>query len=327
MLRKISAGSPFLPGVRTALFCTFVLTLLSGCSGAGGGGGAVVSFPTATFTGPLSSMTEPETFDSIATTIKTCSDSGVCNTSSTNPIPRSSAHQITIYPIAGAVDIKSGSINLSFDPVTYLGGNTAVGTFPDASVPSAERLRLLLPGPLPASTLDWASYGVWSVTTGSPPGNVLFDGGALSFGVLTPLASAPKSGKANFSGLMDGLYVNAASEAFSLSGTATMNYDFARPPLKVIEGKFEGIAAIPITPGAVVPAGTIGTINFSAGISGVNFSGTATSTPFFPDTKATLTGPLRGSFYGPVAQEAGGVFQIKNVGNTEHAVGAFAVRK
>ncbi len=320
MLRKISAGSPFLPGVRTALFCTFVLTLLSGCSGPSGGGGAVVSFPTPTFTGPLSSMTEPVTFDATAATIQSCSPLPCIPATSSTISPRSPLNQITIDPIAGSIDITSGPISLSFDGINYLGGATIRAT--DTEVESGsvtERLTLLLPGDT-ASTLDWASYGVWSITTDISPGNQLFDGGALSFGVLTPLNDMPTSGTANYNtGFMDGLYVNAARETFNLTGGAKLTADFKS--LKVT-GLLDNIQAVRILASPPQPT-SFGNIVLDGSISGNNFVGSANSTGI----AVPLSGSVQGSFYGPAAQEAGGVFQIKNVGGTEHAVGAFAVRK
>jgi len=323
MSRKISADPIFLRGVRTAVFCTFLITYLSGCNG-GGGGGAVVTFPSATFTGPLSSLTEPVTFDASAATIESCTSVGCPPISSAIFLRSPAVHQITIDPIANSVDITSGpggTIDLSFGPVKFINGTGPRALALESGSGSiTERLTLLLPGPAPASTLDWASYGVWSITNVISPGNQLFDGGALSFGVLTPLNDMPTSGTANYNtGFMDGLYVNAARETFNLTGDATLTANFQS--LK-ITGLLDNIQAVRIL-ASPPPATSFGNIVLDGSISGNNFVGSANSTGI----AVPLSGSVQGSFYGPAAQEAGGVFQIKSVGGTEHAVGAFAVRK
>lgn len=325
MLRKTSINPKFLREARTVLLCTFVITCLSGCGGGSGGGGAVVSFPTPTFTGPLSSITEPVTLDASAATIESCSPAAAgCPPISSAIFLRSPAvHQISIDPVADTVEITSGpsgTIDLSFNGVEFINGTSPRASAEEIESGSmTERLTLLLPG-VAASTLDYASYGVWSITTDNLPANVLFDGGALSFGALTPLKDMPTTGTANYNtGFMDGIYVNAARETFNLTGDATLTADFKS--LKVT-GLLDNIQAVRIL-ASPPPATSFGNIVLDGSISGNNFIGSASSS----GVAVPLSGSTVGSFYGPAAQEAGGVFQIQNVSGTEHAVGAFAVRK
>lgn len=307
--------APIAPTV--AVLCALLLSGLSGCGGGGLGGfetgGGATTPP---FSGPLEAMTEPVTFNSIAATIKSCSNSADCNPSS-SIATRSALNQITIDPNALTVDISSGSFDLTFAGVDFTGSSTVIGNFTEVQGATTERLTILFPD-VGADPFNWASYGIWStLTVEFPSGDELFDGGALSFGVLTPLSGMPTTGTANYStGFMNGLYVNAARNNFSLSGAANMSANFGTG---AITGQFTSINAVPL--GANSPLTPFGNINFNATLSGNNFSGGATSA----GTGQSLNGPLQGSFYGPTAQEAGGTFFI--TGGNEHAVGGFAVRR
>ncbi len=307
--------------VRTApaaaALCAFLLGGLSGCGGGGPGGfetgGGATTPP---FTGPLEAMTEPVTFNSVAATIKNCSNSADCNPSS-SIATRSALHQITVDPDALTVDISSGTFDVSFSGVDFTGSTTVIGNFVEVQGATTERLTILFPD-VGANPFNWASYGIWStLTVEFPSGDRLLDGGALSFGILTPLSGMPTTGTANYStGFMNGLYVNAARNNFTLSGSANMSANFGTG---AITGQFTGINAVPL--GADIPLTPFGNINFNATISRNNFSGSATPT----GTGESLNGPLQGSFYGPTAQEAGGTFFI--TGGNEHAIGGFAVRR
>ena len=317
------------PTKRNNLFLATVCVMsLMGLIGCGGGsslsGGPIQIQPAPpAFSGPLSAMSETVTFDSISATLSSCTAPVVCINSS-SILARSSTHQIEIDPLADTVEITSGpggTTNLTFNGVDFINGTSprAVDTELEG-VNVTERLTLLLPGAA-ASTLDWASYGVWSITTDIAPAGQQFVGGALSFGVLTPLTGKPVSGTATYStGFMDGLYVNAAQLRFTLQGSASMTANFDTGE---VLGTLSGIQATPIGGGAAVG---FGDISLNANISGVNFSGAASSTGLVGVGPA-LNGTVQGSFYGPTAQEAGGAFRIENATGTDHAVGAFAVRQ
>lgn len=304
-----------------ALLCALLSGGLSGCGGSGLSGGfeTGTGATTTPFAGPLEAMTKPITFNSIASNIENCSNPLDCDPSS-SIATRSRQNQITIDPNADTVDISSGSFDLSFAGVDFTGGTTGttvIGDFSETQGATTERLTILLPN-AGTNPFNWASYGIWStLTIESPSGDELFDGGALSFGVLTPLSSMPKTGTANYTiGFMNGLYVDGSRDNFSLSGAANMTVNFNT---RAITGQFSSINAVPL--GAPGPVTAFGAIDFSATLSANNFSGNATSS----GTGQSLNGPLQGSFYGPTAQEAGGTYFI--TGGDEHAVGGFAVRK
>lgn len=318
MLGRFDGKTPVRPAYAVLIFYAFVLSGLSGCGGSGLSGGfeTGTGATTTPFAGPLEAMTTPVTFNSIAANIKSCSNPADCGPSS-SIATRSRSNQITIDPNALTVDISSGPFDVSFAGVDFTGGTTVIDTFTEVQGATTERLTILFPD-VGAEPFNWASYGIWStLTVESPSGDEFFDGGALSFGVLTPLSGMPTTGTANYTiGFMNGLYVDSSTDNFTLSGAANMTVNFNT---RAITGQFSSINVVPL--GAAGPVTSFGNIDFSATLSANNFSGNATSS----GTGQSLNGPLQGSFYGPTGQEAGGTFFI--TGGDEHAVGGFAVRR
>ncbi len=82
-------------------------------------------------------------------------------------------------------------------------------------------------------------------------------------------------------------------------------------------------------PTLVGPAGPFVDINATGTISGNGFAGTATSDPATAGATVgngtTLTGEINGNFFGPTAEEAGGVIRLGNPGLGDQVIGAFAV--
>lgn len=316
-------GLPRFNHERHALFAAFLVAAsLSGCSGGGNGAATEAPVSAISFSGPLSAMTAEVTFNASRAGVDTCRNDAVvvCTTRSEIRGRTIPGHQVEIDPVARTVKIAPafGKTDVTFSGVDYTTGVTTFQTVVQSPVLAIETLKILLPGTA-ASNLDWASYGVWSSIQVNPlTGGEFFTGEALSFGVLTPLTDMPTTGGATYNGFMDGFYVNAAKESFGIRGNADMTATFNTG---VISGQFNTIVTTPISAGVPAPGVPFGDINFSASISGNNFSGSASSSGI----SAPMNGTVQGSFYGPAAVEAGGVFRI--TGGGEHAVGGFAVRQ
>lgn len=305
--------------------CALAVLGLSSCGGVSTAtGGFSIS---SGFEGPLSAMSEEESFEANQTSVETRRNATPPFTTTSGLSPRGTApdHEILIDPDAGTVTITPafGSPEIEFTGIDYTSGTTTFATSTHTAGDTTNELKILLPGAA-ASNLDWASYGVWSSHTAVPMGVETFQGEALSFGVLTPVNDMPVGGSATYQGPMDGFYVTSAREAHSLSGETSLTAAFNTGQ---VTGTIDNITTAPITDGtpALAPA-AFGDINLTATISRNNFSGTASS----PGTGTALSGEVQGSFYGPAAAEAGGVFRMDGTagpGLTEHAVGSFAVRR
>ena len=287
-----------IPNMVISVLAAFQVVHLAGCSGGGGGGGSVplVLSTTTPFDGPLTTITLPVTFNASA------AGQGI------NPYfdGRSTDHQVRIDPAAKTVEIFffGGEAFLTFTGVDFTAGTSTVEHF-DGGVPgyTADTLTILLPGA--ASGIEWSSYAVWdSQPIGCSPilclASTYFE--ALSIGILTDDDHLP-TGTGIYTGHMNGRYTNGDT-VIHLAGDASVTANFSD---LAVTGEFTDINATDLSAG----------ISFNASISGGDYHGTATG--------GGMSGPITGSFYGPDAEETGGVFQISQ--GDYMAVGAFAAQK
>jgi len=157
-----------------------------------------------------------------------------------------------------------------------------------------------------ATGLGWSyqSFGVWQ--SGLSSGNV----NAASVGsVITPGASIPTSGFATYNGVSGGIYggtLGTAAGAYFVTSnmSATANFASRSISFATTNSVFSSTLTGPYTGGSGL--NLTGTLTYAAGTN--SFSGTVNS------AGAGLTGTAGGQFYGPSAQEIGGVFALKNGG-------------
>ena len=194
------------------------------------------------------------------------------------------------------------------------------------------RLALTIPGP-EGSTLSFAGYGLWEVEGPNVFGTG-FVGSAFSFGVLTAAGAVPTTGNAIYNGTMRGLFSptpgTAPNALSTLAGTATLTADFAA---QTLAASFTGITATSnFGPVARVNGGLAGSfvdISATATIANNGFTGVATTVATTGAAIAPLAnglqlmGEIDGNFFGPAAEEAGGVIRLGNPSGA-HIVGGFA---
>lgn len=155
-----------------------------------------------------------------------------------------------------------------------------------------ETFRLLnKSGTNPLIQLTYVQYGEWkraSTSGGTTSVNDTF----LVFGSKTPKAAIPRVGSATYSTVYDGTFIDkAGAHALSGNGGMTAHWD---------TGNLDYTASINGVPsGALAFAGT-GSINFRTG----NFT-TNTSNSGYNFQQ-------NGGFYGPNADEVGGLFRLWN---------------
>jgi hypothetical protein len=276
----------------------------------------------ATFHGPGTAILADESRDSTTSII----------------FPRSSnsvgENHITIDPIAGTVRIVLNSFSgirdtdITFGPADLtVGARHDFYSQPDGSF-TVFRLALLRPGP-GGSGLDYASYGVWERRGRfdfRPFANdfgFISRGGAISFGVITEASAVPTTGSASYTGFMNGIYGEGGTgTAFLLDGVAALTANFGSNSL---QANFTNISASEFC----FTCGGQAFRSFSANatISGNGFSGTASNVGLPVDgIGPDMDGTIIGHFYGPSAQEVGGVFQL-NGDDGSTAVGAFAAKQ
>lgn len=157
-----------------------------------------------------------------------------------------------------------------------------------------------------SSPLGWnyQTFGVWE----RPLSATTVQGGAISAGAVTPVTAIPTLGSATFTGLANAFYVDPGGNPFfitaQMSATATWT---GTPPS--IAFSTSGTQSVSLNSGATNPASFLdlnGSFTYDSSVN--RFSG-AVSAP-----GASMNGTGTGRFYGPAAQEIGGVFSLSGGG-------------
>lgn len=162
---------------------------------------------------------------------------------------------------------------------------------------------------------EYQSFGVWNNQdiTGEQ-GWV----GAHSFGSGTADAAVPLSGTATFVGKFGGLYVSPAGEGSVAAGDVTVNADFSARSLSFASNNTVTTRDLAVA----TPAPNLnlsGTLTYAPDLA--RFSGTLTS------AGGTMSGASNGQFYGPKAEELGGVFVVKSPTTVETFTGAYGAKR
>ena len=171
----------------------------------------------------------------------------------------------------------------------------------------------------------------WSYTTwasGADPATASFsdDTDSSSYvhvlhGNRTPAADMPASGTATYTGSMqandfptdDGVS-SLGPDATQYRGDATLTAAFGSSS---VSGRLSNLESRPGDGGAY--AGVHGELTFDAAIDGNRF--TASAVTGTQDLAGYGSGSVRGAFFGPAAEEVGGVFDAADAGNNRAMVG------
>ena len=155
---------------------------------------------------------------------------------------------------------------------------------------------------------QYQSFGVWNERVDASRGHIT----VWSQGQPTPAQGIPASGSATFQGKLSGIYVSAGGNSGTAASDLKVSADFGARSL--------GFAS----------SGT--TVNGTAAPS-LDLRGALTYAPgqgHFSGSVANASGSLRGStsgqFYGPHAEELGGVFAAAGTG-AERLVGAYGAKR
>ena len=195
-------------------------------------------------------------------------------------------------------DTGSLTTTATFGPANQTSSNATFTTY-GTSTNSFRRLNLSASNPL--IVLTYVDYGQWR-RTGTANGVTSVNDTYLVFGQKTPAANVPRTGSASYTTIVDGTFVNK-NGAYAVSGNGSLVANFAGGTISYSETatgtKEVGIGSI-----------NFGTMNGTGSIAfnSAGFSGTGTS-----DTQGYRM-DVNGFFYGPAAQEVGGLFRITGNG-------------
>ncbi len=170
---------------------------------------------------------------------------------------------------------------------------------------------------------NYQSFGVWAEDTDYTIPNVTIkgDSGGLSIGSPTAGGSIPTSGGGSFTGLISAVESSDLGRTELMTGTLTVTVDFGARTAALVSSDMAA-------EGGVLQAHDMvsGTLSYAAGQNAL----TGTLTTKFNG----LSGPATAKFYGPAAQEIGGVFALtapdssNNQDNTPvRFVGAFGAAR
>jgi len=160
---------------------------------------------------------------------------------------------------------------------------------------------------------DYQTFGVWSEQTGTDSGTYA----VMSVGAPTAGSSIPTSNSATFFGAAGGQYVNAGGDSYLTVADLTVTANFLNRSLSFTTANTvvtQDLSTFAFNNGLNLN----GTLTYAAGIN--SFTGTVTSAN-------GLTGSSTGQFYGPAAQELGGVFYVKAASGLETYGGAYGAKR
>ena len=296
------------------------VSMLCACGGGGGGGGSTIrEVPFTSFSAIVPNQT----------VVMTGISAGASGSISVGPFGDITVTDINLDPI----DENNSTARLTYDTFGNLSGLSfstphSSASFRaneiDCSVPptcaalnAAETsLAVAVDATAVVPAWNYQSYGVWLNQT-SPS---TFQAGAMSAGAVTPGSAIPTMGSGFFNGAANGFYVDSMGTPHSTGAFMQATADFQNRSIGFLT---TGTQIISLNDPTATPINSplldlSGTLTYDAGVN--RFSGTVTT------TSPVLTGPATGRFYGPAAQEIGGVYSLTG-GGLMRMFGAFGGRQ
>lgn len=216
------------------------------------------------------------------------------------------------YPVMSLAGLGQPSIDITTGPSATTGSSVPWG-YPTTGVAKTPFLGLhadtvaLVANPYSAEW-DYQSFGVWN--RNSWMGGRI---GATSFGSPTPGSAVPTSGSSTFAGKLAGFYVSPTGLGSAAAADVSVRADFSSRSLSFAS------SGTRTSLGATSSLNLAGTLSYAPGSNA--FGGT------LANAGGTLSGRSSGQFYGPAAQELGGVFNLKSSATPEAFVGAYGAKR
>lgn len=200
---------------------------------------------------------------------------------------------------------------LTSERIDPMGGT--FDTFVQGSVASGSTSTFtLLNTDFGGTGLDYTTYGIWEYNTYDGMGTLLTTRAtAATFGFPTEVKNMPTTGMATYNGRMDGRYSDSLAPNQVVNGNLSMTADFQTTNVSV---NMTGVTLDGLSFRDLSGTGNITNNTFvdkkNKPIGG--FIGTITTDPIQPgQIGPDMNGSLQGSFYGPTANEVGGVFEME----------------
>lgn len=221
------------------------------------------------------------------------------NISSVGPTEDASATALFDFDAGGALSqLILASTATSTTTLTFTSSQIApLSADPDFVIGANSSSRAIVSNPK-SLAWDYQSFGVWETGLNADNGSY----GAVSLGAPTAGSAIPATGSANFAGKVVGSYVDGNGLGNTVLANLNVGVDWTNRSLNLSTTATRTSAdGINFSPNTGLDMSNQ-TLTYSAGTNG--FSGNLT-------TSSGLSGPSSGSFYGPGAQELGGVFFLR----------------
>ena len=302
---------------KIALLSLPIIALLSGCGGGGGGGSSLTQI---TFS-DWDSITKPSQVNleglsvdfsyTAGSKVSTITNKGVdsTTTASVNYRTNDTISKVSFTSQNGTVTFnEDGTDTIGDTGTTLYGYNQAGSNF------------LLAANPL-NSSVDWnyQTFGIWETGRGTGSGTA----GGISVGAATDGSSIPTSGTATYSGYIGGVLVDYDGDDFITRGRVSLGADFTNRTLTFATTSTDYISPVASTP----TWRSDSNLNIS-NATGTKLSWSAATNSFTGNVVDgnSLSGTVTGKFYGPAAEEVGGIYNISGSGLNRHA-GAFGAKR
>jgi len=307
-------------GVTLALLPLAVI--LTGCGGGGGGAnvrGAVpftsVTAITPNSTVQLSGMSTEATYtaDVNANRVTTLGTQTTRANGFTSVIAYGDNYAISTLDLTSAAGT---TISLSTANRDTIGSGFTDPTTDSVATASftSNRQDVILAAAAGNNGWNYQSYGIWETGANTGRGT----SGAFSAGAATtnPVnAALTGTGTATYTGKSNGFYVNNIGSPYVTGSTLTANANFTDRTLTVSSTNTKGA-----NNGQLF---ALNNLNFTGNLAYTSNSNQFTGTI---NTTGNQSGTLTGQFYGPTAQEIGGLFTIDPAG-LERYGGAFGAKR
>jgi hypothetical protein len=208
-----------------------------------------------------------------------------------------------------ALSISTPQSSATFDrdtPEHELGckGPVCAGRTPSAAILAAN-----------PSEFGWnyQTFGVWAVEAGPET----WTAGAMSVGAPTPGNALPTTGQFTFEGATSGAFVNSAGTPFSTAAQVRADVNFETRNIAFSTSRTTTVNLNNGKPDFDADSLNVsGTFSYAPGVNA--FSGSLSAVN-------GMTGQGSGRFYGPAAQEMGGVYRLQ--GQAGSMIGGFGAKR
>jgi hypothetical protein len=154
---------------------------------------------------------------------------------------------------------------------------------------------------------NYQTFGVWE----QPISSTAIQAGAISAGTVTPASAVPTTGSATFTGLANAFFVNNLGNPFFVSAqmSATATWSAAT----TLAFNTTGTQTVDLNTGVAASApqlnlSSTSPLTYNSSLN--RFTGPVSA------VGVSISGTATGRFYGPAAEEIGGVFSLTGTGGT-----------